>query len=75
MFSWEGYNSSKLYIIEEARNIDVWGAQLKFVLPEPFPPPTPCHLSMFYVSPATQSDLTQGKACYFTTSVWEYCFN
>ena len=41
VFSWEGYNSTKLCIIEEARNIDVWGAQLKFVLPEPFPLPPP----------------------------------
>ena len=39
VFSWEGYSSTKLCIIEEARNIDVWGAQLKFVLPEPFPLP------------------------------------
>ena len=40
VFSLEGYNSSKVYIIEEALHIDVWGAQLKFVLPEPFLPPS-----------------------------------
>ena len=71
VFSWEGYSSTKLCIIEEARNIDVWGAQLKFVLPEPFPlPPT-----MSPVNVLCQPGLTLGQACYFTTSVWEFCFN